>query len=398
MWLAQWTLYDTREEGRYWAAPPGARCLMDLRSHDQCGEPVLPFGGGLFSTPDDVLLTTGFLLGDSWGGRLSAANKAEWRAMLNLPDPLAASTILDALIETVLWKSDPTNVHRCGCFRSQRLVIRGQALWQRPAGWNVPEMAPIKAARQEDYRRLRAETLRGEHADGTHLKWLGYQVRKYGLRDKQYLDLVPADLQDEGWRPPDTELTESFDKADSDTLGPDQTWAEVNGDLDVIGNQVGPGGTGANFSARVEADLSSDDHSAELEATAGSSGVAYSNPAIRFSASANTYYNGGHRNTSSNKAFIQKTVAGTLTLLFGTNDAKPGYPFLNFLEANDNNLRLVTGGVERINDTDTAITGNVRCGVVFRAEATDERGNNWRAADLAAVAAPRLLGLLGVGT
>jgi hypothetical protein len=33
-------------------------------------------------------------------------------------------------------------------------------------------------------------------------------------------------------------LTESFNKADADTLGPDQTWVEDTGDIDVVSNKA----------------------------------------------------------------------------------------------------------------------------------------------------------------
>lgn len=54
-------------------------------------------------------------------------------------------------------------------------------------------------------------------------------------------------------------VTETFDAADSDTLGPVLTWAEIAGDWDIVSNQA-LSGTGTPNVARAERDMDSVDH------------------------------------------------------------------------------------------------------------------------------------------
>jgi hypothetical protein len=94
-----------------------------------------------------------------------------------------------------------------------------------------------------------------------HQKMLGGLIRKY--RTKDYRQFIPADLPDEGWLKPDTTITESFNTADSDTLGPDLSWTELAGDWDIVTNAAQIAGSAAN--ARADSALSSGNHYAQVK-------------------------------------------------------------------------------------------------------------------------------------
>ena len=57
-----------------------------------------------------------------------------------------------------------------------------------------------------------------------------------------------------------SDITESFIKADSDTLGPNLTWTEVAGDFDIVSNKAKLITLGSNSRARAETALASADH------------------------------------------------------------------------------------------------------------------------------------------
>jgi hypothetical protein len=55
-----------------------------------------------------------------------------------------------------------------------------------------------------------------------------------------------------------TTFTDSFDRTDSTSLGPD--WAEVSGDWAVSGNQLSPGNSGGTIILRAASTMASSDH------------------------------------------------------------------------------------------------------------------------------------------
>lgn len=161
--------------------------------------------------------------------------------------------------------------------------------------------------------------------------------------------------------------TESFNTADSDTLGPDLTWSEVSGDWDVVSNGCAKVSqdTVTQF-ARADADVSSNDNycqAAELQATAKIAG-----PATRFSASATTLYATWQVNGTSRR--ISKWVAGSQTDLataawtYAQNNVAK-------IEASSSTITAYQDGVQRVQTTDTSIASGTRGGfMAYQAVAT----------------------------
>ena len=120
-----------------------------------------------------------------------------------------------------------------------------------------------------------------------------------------------------------TTLNESFDKADSDTLGPDLSWTELSGDQDVVSNawQAQPFST--QVLGRADSDLASTDHYAEIVISActavDTSGHGAGPVCRKDSTATNTYYIGRLLRTTTsggtNQVQLYKRVAGTFTQL-----------------------------------------------------------------------------------
>lgn len=231
---------------------------------------------------------------------------------------------------------------------------------------------------------------------------LGGLVKKYRARDHTIFFANPRDAFDP--LPPQTTITESFNQGDSSTLGPDLTWAETEGDLSTVSNLVNcVTSTGAGI-ARAESDLSSDDHYGQLVTQSISGAIAAVGVTARHSASVQTFYLGDHQDAgATDQQRLYKRVTGSFTLLDITDPATISTPDTLKLICNGTTISLeVNGGAGEGPVTDSAISGNVRCGVRLsrNSGAITARGDSFEAADLAAAAVPygyRPLLSLGVG-
>lgn len=200
---------------------------------------------------------------------------------------------------------------------------------------------------------------------------------RYAVDD--WKEFVPASLHKDvpGRLPRTTTITESFDRADSGTvMGNDLSWTQVAGTWGTASNKGYKAATGSIIEgARADSDLSSDDHYSQVVVGGGDNLTAHG-PAARFASAANTYY------VTFNFAdvqYIAKIEAGSQT-----NLGSGSYTYANDatikLEANGSTIKMYAGGVEKASVTDSAITGNVRCGVA--SYGINGTLNNFEAADL----------------
>ncbi|HRT97867.1 MAG TPA: hypothetical protein P5532_25960, partial [Planctomycetota bacterium] len=212
----------------------------------------------------------------------------------------------------------------------------------------------------------------------------------YGVDYRELLGGEP----DEPPLPPETTLTESFNTADGDSLGPDLAWAEVVGDWDVV-NQAAEyqGASTAQAAARAEHDLSSSDHYAQASVAACGSGAEFTGAGavIRFSASAQTYYM-ARLQQSNDTLQIYKMVAGTVSALGAPAAVTLLLPATVKLRASGSSITQSYKGDDRTTVTDTAIPGNTRGGLNgYRSDPSHGKPalDNFAASDLAAPA-PRV--------
>lgn len=191
-----------------------------------------------------------------------------------------------------------------------------------------------------------------------------------------------------GRLPHQTTLTESFNTANSTTLGPDQTWSEfadgASGEcFEVSGNQALCNTAGSTINAaRVNADLSSSDHYAQVIVTQlGSVGENRQFGATcRFSAAAVTFY--GCRAIRSLDGYqVFKMVSGTLTGLGSIITITIALPQLAKIQADGSTLQAWYAGVQTHNFTDTSIAGNLRAGICGYNDVS-AKGDSWEAADV----------------
>jgi hypothetical protein len=176
----------------------------------------------------------------------------------------------------------------------------------------------------------------------------------------------PADLAAMGgatFRPkrPATSYSESFNTADSDTLGPDLTWSEVIGDFDVVSNRASTSTTGF-AEARAQHDVSSADHFAQVQVyqTSTSGGDNHlAAPAARFSSAARTFYSFAWFYSG---LYLYKTVAGTYSIIGSAVETPATLPATWKVDCSGSTIRGLQNATQKVSVTDTSITGNTRGG------------------------------------
>lgn len=374
-----------------WDLPTGAVRGIDLRSLAQCAAPgPSAQGNGLFVTPDAVALGANYVevpLNFTGGTRNAVRNK------LGLPQTIIAAGrrgfVLELLTRHAVAHIDVDGAlpfHFCPPLLPNRLGRLRLRLADdgidedHEIRTDSPFWAKVQAMLHLQYRRYRAAAIAGQLPADFHRRWLTVQLEKFAGRITDWHAFKPADLPDEEPLPHSTTLTESFDTADADTLGPDQSWTEVSGDWDVIDNgvsEVGGGGDGA--SARVEADLAGDDHYAQIEIVAFAGNRRFG-PAARFNAAENTLYVAAG-NANNNTTRLYKYVGGTATNMASLSSTF-SIPDTLRIEVNGSTIEAFLNGASIGSTTDTAITGNTRCGLAGGFLSAGVRGDAWEAGDL----------------
>ncbi len=246
--------------GGVWRAPVGARLALDLRTVAQMVPPT-PTGGGIFISPGSPGAQYRFLA-NAPGDTVAPADRT-WLANQLSTAAFTATTLKGILWEYLSERTDPEGVsapkppmpgrNATITFHFEgvriRLKARGSLLWDK-----------IRTVHKAQYRKIRDEVLAGRMPTDQHRRILGAWLRKYGLT--AHRQFVPDDLPDESPLPPGTRYAESFNTADSDTLGPDLTWLDINGNWRIRNNQADVATTTDTIS-RAEHDLATDDHYGE---------------------------------------------------------------------------------------------------------------------------------------
>ena len=397
-YIAPWEWNEKSPGGAAWQAPRSdiVSSNLDLRTIPEQATRITRLGYGFFAYPQTVIIFDGLYLGDNLNSRLSVGILSELNTKFKTT--FAANTALDFLWELLTLKADVSGLTRPRPLMPTvdgdiELHLRNHSII-RSEKFDPVKHPKVLELERENYRKVRSETLRFRTDKTFHRKYLQRLAEKYKLDWRQF---IPDDLPQESPLPRGTTITESFNTADSTTLGPDLTWTEVSGDFDVVSNEVHliTGGGGAEGKkARAESDLSSDDHYAQVNITnIGSGADAYGwAGAARFAAAASTFYvyfvfQDGDTGT------LRKVVTDTATNLASTAITL-SIPELYKIQADGSTIKGFQAGVERESETDTAITGNTRTGIYgFSAEtAVPPVADDFEAADLAA-AARRIMSL-----
>lgn len=159
--------------------------------------------------------------------------------------------------------------------------------------------------------------------------------------------------------------TESFNKANSTTLGPDLTWTDVagTGDLWVQSNACENVNNNTGIITRAEHDLATSDNYAQFVILYVGANHGYG-PACRYQSGADTCYFGrqGDDGGNINNTAIFKRVTGTNTSL-GTSSRTAAVNDVVRCQANGSSIALVVNGTSHLALTDTAITTGLRGGM-----------------------------------
>lgn len=392
-----------RNSVAHWRAPSGVVGIIDLRTlPEQSKVGGTPEGNGFFATPK--LLGPEYTLigtGDIKTIESSDSDKTEINSKIGYT-PIG-TTLNDVLFDLLKNGGDPKGETS---FKPLMPTIDG-ALEVHLGGHSLikteqfeygvhPHTAMVKAVLQEDYRKIKAQaTIDGKD---THRRVLDKWGEEYKVREP-HLEFIPNDLPVETPLPHATTLTESFNKADSSTLGPDQTWTELVNDLQVFSNIVLPVFGGSNYYvayARAEADVSSANHycSATANFQAGSDTGGWPvtwHVFTRYSSSVDTaYFAQVSEDNLVDTPSVWKNVTGTFTSLatgstgtYANNDVLKN-------KSNGSTIDCLINDVVKATVTDTAITTGTRGGIGCSKDTHNGSGfgytvlDNWELSDLAA--------------
>ena len=382
-----WNTRDPDMQPGYWQMPRADIGLgvLDLRTLPQMGSPGI-LNGPCFAVLSERDDKVGEYLG-SWKESFRDGDETRLTVSRMLGIDKIPSTIdnpMALLLYLLTREADPTGQTRwkplrVGRRRQLRLRIAGQEYTER-----VDEAHPTFTNTIEvfktDYRRNKAEGIPA----GVFQRWTGSEVLKlYGRLDAELAEqILPPEFSTEGLRVPETVLTETF-PGTSATLGGDQTWTEVDG---TWANSGGVGTHNSNSTlddARLEADLSSDDHYVQVDIISLSN-PGWLGPAARFAPAARDYYV-TFPYTADNKQHLRKVINAVETDIATAVAITISLTETYKIQCGDDDIiRGYQAGVERItSSTETSITGNLRIGVASFALAPGVNSfDNFEAGDL----------------
>lgn len=262
------------------------------------------------------------------------------------------------------------------------------------------EWAAILERERANYALVRSDTLLGLHPQEFHRRWLDMLMEKYRHHTLDYRTFQFG-LPDEPPLAHGTTITESFNTADSDTLGPDLTWTETAGDLDIVSNVASLTTTLSDSFARAESDLAGGDHYTQASIVTLTQ-EAWAAVCVRFASAATTGYLAYMINdTGSDRTEIWRfDGAASFTGPLRSTTETFSLPDTIYLEINGSTLQCKFNGVNSgASVTDATYSGQTRTGLSgYTDGATRAQWDSFQAADLSAANTRRYtLTTLGVG-
>lgn len=400
-YLGPWLWVSGSEDlGDHWSAPAGTVGLVDLRGLPDCA-----LAGTAGSKPFGFFAVTGTLgaefdllgTGDLREISATTAMRDTWAALLGHTP--AGDKLLDLLWDQLTAASDPTFNNPTPPLMptisgSLNLLLGGHSLIksERFVYGTHPHTGKVTDVLRRNFRTAFDDGRGSDHAR----RVLDFNLEKYRISKGDWQQLVPPDLRRHipGPLPHNTTISDDFTRADGDTIGNQLSWTETVGDIDTVSNEVYSVEGGDGAFARAESDLSGDDHYSQFDMTSEGSGSAntrwsWAGATARHSTSADTAYIGVLRESQSGSyaSAIFKRVTGTNTSLASTDGpAGLSFPETIKLECNGSAIELFRNGGSVNSVTDSAISGNTRCGINLRKHASPAvgpKGDDFEAADLA---------------
>ena len=382
IWRGPW-IWDTTDTLPYWRGPADTRGLIDVRSTRECGIAGGVPGIGLFATdPGNELPSEYDLLGHGDWHEIKVSQRLRDMIPCRKGFVVEGDTLAQLIANAVTDGADPTGQEftypfppgpgmqfglPLGDMVIHRLVPKASVHWQNCLDmWRVDFNGVF-----EDSMTGKMNTRHGNGDKEQHLRFLGARCRKY--HEPDWTMFVAPEIRKEIDKPkdPETKYTDAFTRSDADALGTSSegwSWAEVNGDTDIVSNMARfMQNQNVNGSARAEADLSSVDSYSQVSCVAlGTISLAGQGRAItRFAAAAETYYfaliqrAGG----AADRQTLAKNVATTVTVIAGPTNFTLGLPHTLKVEANSGTIKGYRDGTEIHSVADAAIPGGTRAGL-----------------------------------
>lgn len=358
IYIGRWEWNTLQQEFNYWEAPQSEFLtgVIDLRNINQMSQQGgSPQGWALFSYSQAVSSPNLFNIESRLDRKLNNPTLSKIENELGIV--LTSNTIREVIWEILTLHGDATGLLRWKPLMPDangRLEVRfgsdGIIKQSKLIPFISPEWESVLSVLHENYRMMLKTETHNKIA-----RVLDYWEEKYGVH---YSTFIPDDIIMIVSLPHETTFTESFNTADSNTLGPDLTWVEVDGDWDIVSNKASAGGASHN-NARAEHDLSGSDHYSQADVTHAGSGDA--GVLARFSSSADTSYLFIFTNAGS-AYILYKNITGSYTSLQTAGGSAPTDDTFK-IEVDGSSLEGFVNSSSVISVTDTAITGNTRCGI-----------------------------------
>lgn len=381
---------ETADVGGGWVLPAGAVSGIDLRPVGQSAESGRRSG----ATSGRVLFAS---------SRPPKVMPRDYRHLCTggLDEPITArtakrinraasdGTLADAIMVALIHNADPSGDASPkplmpGQGRQLKLCCGGHVI-DRKLRLSGREWDNVRAVIRRDMDEVLTQVEAGIVSEEHSRKCLDYAFRKLRLRGDEWQDLLSADGRRKcrGPLPHSTTITESFNKADSSTLGPDLTWTETSTGLGVSSNTVVVD-SGVFGEARAESDVSGSDHDAQVQlAYTWSAPGTGDNVRIiaRFNASARTHYTSIIGESSGNGIRLGKRLSGTFTELGSPSGATGTSGDVIHCKCNGSTIEAILNTDSATHSvTDTSIVGNTRGGVACQNAGVLD---NFQLADLA---------------
>jgi hypothetical protein len=383
---------------------------VDLRPLAAQGTPgPTATGQGLFALPDGSPSPgAGYLtLGSNLAGNVSVANRSAWNTRLGT----TANQFTNNQLQTYIGETLTRQADAAGANRAKPVMPTRQGNLEVFLGSSTPVLrrafqgtadaawGPIQQALREGYRAVRAYCLvraafwenqgfplLAAYWAAKYKRFLGAMLLKYRAWNLTRADLIPTDLPDEGDLPPDTTVSDNFDRADSTTtLGTDwtavtsSTWGISSNEAYMVSASVVPIDAFYDTSALSDPDMYAEAALSGVGAGEGEWGLMVRRHGT---SSTRTFYYGGPRRLAA--GYISKVVGGTLTSGFLSGSTTNSGTQTWKLDVNGTTLTLYQDGVSRATGTDSAIdgtsVGGLYAGMAHRGPSTS-RWNNWTATD-----------------
>ena len=377
-------------DGLSWRWPTGAVAALDLRSPDDCGP----------STGSEVNIALFLFRGTVPAGYREVATGFR-RSQVSLADRQWLQSFFgylptDGSVGRIAWErltvrsepdgSGPLPIVPEVRSREWRLIVGGESI-RSTFRRSSPAYDRLRALQRRVYRGLYQQEQRGDIPTNHHRRWLDYQVAKYAL-GARYREFIPNDVPDDPPLPHATEVSDDFNRADESLSA--GNWTEINGDFEIVSNQVECTGTsGDKVTARFDTDLSGTDQFSQCTADQDVNADEPGAMVRKDSSATQTYYVAQQKILSTfDVSTGVKVVAAVETDIVGAFIGT-ALPTVVRCEVDGSTITIFSNGVELGSNTDSAIPGNLRCGLAGVMSTGTLTYDTWSAGDLP-VASPKV--------